>query len=152
MIKFLMVDDEIPSDKWDGKGNTPYVRYYREAAQMDGELKITAVSDFSIAKKMLNVAQVNFDVVSLDITMPFPGGDGTSMAKNGSRTGLVLLDIIIRRMHNLSVIILTNISPDVLHKDIPSSTGRIKKIVVLEKIKTDPFTFVDEVKELAKIR
>lgn len=152
MIRLLLVDEEIPTDDWAAAGNTPYMWYYGQAVRMDDELSGTILRDFANAKKVLDVSQINFDVVSLDVTMPFPGGEGAEIAKSGSRTGLALLDVIIRRRHNLPVILLSNIPEQLLLKDIPPELGRVKKLVVLEKIDTDPFVFVDQVKQLGLMR
>ena len=152
MLRLLLVDEEIPNDDWDDStgSETPYMWYYAEAAKTDEDLKVTVVRSYLDARKLLDVSQIEFDVVSLDVSMPFPGGEGSEKAKSGLLTGLVLLDLIIERKHSVPVILLSNIPRPLLMKELPSHENYFN-LTVFEKVETDPFLFVELVKELGRI-
>lgn len=146
-INLLLVDEELPSEGEEPAGRTPYMWYYCRAIAMDPGIQSTFIRTFGEAKSLIEGRDFDFNIVSLDVAMPFPGGAGSEMAKGGARTGLVLLDLLIKRGYKGPVLLLSNIPVQVLQKELNQNVHDLQ-VRILEKINTDPFIFLDIIHEM----
>jgi len=149
-IRLLFVDEEIPQSNQAGdKKASPYMQYYIDAIALDGDIDCTVVRDFAAAKMLLSNPTIPFDIVSLDVMMPVDVDGGSVL---GGRAGIDLLKTIIDKGHTCPVILLSNVNPILISPNVPSDIGTINSLSILEKISTDPFAFVAQVKALVKKR
>lgn len=147
MIRVLMIDEELPEDIEKDVTPTPYMCYYAEALQEDPEIVATLCRTFEEARGLLK--KKDFDVVSIDVCMPLLDGNENLQSKHGSRTGLILYrDVVGLEEWNPAIILLSNIPPQVLEKDLKADYPFHDRLAILLKLDTAPFQFVEKIKEL----
>ncbi len=141
MVKtILMVDDEIPEDLDSPGTPTPYMWHYANRLVHDDRFKVEFARTVEEAK--LAFQKADYNLVSIDVIMAAESGD-IEASKNGTRTGLALLEWMIEQKKKTAVLIFSLFSEEKLHRELPASLGQISAIKILEKMKTPPRLFLE---------